>query len=682
MVIFGEYPCHFKIYHPIVFSSFQGENKKLSSNNKGESMQNEIEPLVKKHLGKEVNRIAQDQVREMLNSTKIKNKFSNFEIEDEDDDDDDSDDSFIVEEEDEVEPVSTRSNDYSTPHISDAEADKTLARIEAREAFDLFNEVGDYWEKRGQTVRYDINKGNKLLTKRDHPYSWEEIQKEFGGGTYKVMARLPSDGNRYLKAQSKALHSAPETSPDYLLKSLMDKNKTLEDRVINSHKDSGDKSQAVPMMEILETVRRNNEASIEQANRMRQEANVQAERARQEAKEEARLNLEMYEKMMEKNRPQVQPDILSQLTPLLTAILPSLLNRPAPIAPIVADNSKFQMDMMMKMQQMNMDMMEKNNEANREMFRNLQESVRDLAKKEAPVQSEKSLSAFEMYEKLKEAENRGFEQMQMLNELAKERANERDELRGDRTPSDVPAEKESTMDTVIKSMIPLLASKMAQPSAPQAPRPLPLPTPMARPIQRQASQVIPQQQRSVSPTGQGIRSNEVRANRTSVQANQARANEGYSEQSETGSKPSTQVVLNVPAIEAPAIPKVVDFLNSGNDDFTPREVRTHEAPQSHEAPQAPIVVIPKNQANSDLILSLVYPVAITGYSTEGSTIQSIADSAITELEANGIDLSTVERDFDEDALSGIISILPDDLQNLTRDLRNGINSEIHKRLKR
>lgn len=637
-------------------------------------MQTEIEPLVKKQIGKEVNRIAQEQVRDIMNNGKIKTKSDRFNFNDDDEN----------EEEDYSEEVEMASSSIENSNsISDEEADKILLEIEAKESYDIFTDVGDYWLRKEQTVRYDINKGNKLLTKKDHPYSWEELQKEYGGGTYKVMARLPANGNRYLKAQSKSLHNAPETSPDYLLKNLMDKNKSLEER--------SNTNQGFNMQEILETVRRTNAESIEQANRMRAESTLLAEKARQEAKEEARSTLDLFEKMMEKSRPAAAPDLLTQLTPLLTAVLPRLLERPAP-APAV-DSSKFQFDMMMKIQQMNVDMMKEAQETNKEMFRTLSDSIKELAKeKKTPVSENGGMSAFEMYKMMNDAKTDGFEQMRMVQEYSKELAMEREELRGDR--SDTPAEKESTVDMLLKGLVPVIAGKFAGGSNP-APR-------IPQPVQRvaQSPQVIPSQRGAVSPTNNGIRSNENRPSGVKVQANQARTNEGSNKQGEAGLRNTERPHLNIPSLEAPRVAETStsvkkDFLNSGDDvSFDTKTMPSSSAsftePEAFSTPleeafggelfneeiSSEVIFSPKDQGNAEAILTIVAPIAIEGYTTDGVSLDSIANKAIVELSNAGIDLTTVQRDFDEETLSGIITALPEDLQLLTKELRNVIISKI------
>jgi hypothetical protein len=318
------------------------------------------------------------------------------------------------------------------------------------------------------------------------------------------------------------------------------------------------------------------------------------------------------------------------------------------------------MDIMMKIQQMNMDMMKEMNESNKEMFKAMQEQIKDIAKeKRSSGNEEKAPSAMEMYKMLKDAESSGFEQMRLLNDLAKEQAEERDALRGGN--SDNPAEKESTLDTVLKSMIPVLASKMAGGPTQAASAPAPR-------VQRPTT-VLPPERRAVSQ-GNSNRSHESTANRTSVQTNQARAHDGNNKQSEAGVRSSQGALLTAPAIEAPK--SASSFLNAGDD----LNFGTKASPANTEERISSANTSSKDQANAEAILTIVAPIAIDGYTTEGSSLDMIADKSIAELQNQGIDLTTVQRDFDDETLSGIISSLPDDLQTLTRDLRNVIVTKI------
>jgi hypothetical protein len=628
----------------------------------------QIEPLVHKQLGKEVNRIAQEQVRDIFKNGKItKTKSEKFDFDDEDED------SFI--DSDEVEL--SKAEMEAPTGMKEEDMDKILADIEAKESFDLFSEVGDAWLLKGQVVKYDINKNGKLLTKKEHPYSWEQLQKDFGGGSYKVMARLPANNNKYLKAQNKQLLDAPEQSPEYLIKNLMEKTKASEEK--------NNSNQGINMLEVLETVRKANEASLNQAAQMRRESAEMADKARQEAKEEARSTIELFEKMMERNKPvqATQPDLLTQLTPLLTAILPKLLEKKE--APPVVDNSKQTFDMMMKIQQMNIDMMKEQSETTKEMFKNMSEQIKEMAKEKNKTTTP-DRDPMEFYLQLKDAEDRGFEKYQMLNELAKERAEEREEMRGEKESS---GEKDSTVDTLIKGLLPVLAGKMAGGGQMQAPPQIARPS-APRPVA--PPQVVSNPRRSVSPSntnGLGNGSHQKGDSRTTIQANPSRTNEENRATSEAGLQRSQKPLAIAHEVTASSID---DFLSSGDEPLFSAAIPTHidDTPKVEKIADeeiavtsvvSPVLSSSKDQQNANRILEFVVPIAIDGYMSENETIETIAEKSITELETKGIDLATVKRDFDEETLLSIIGSLPDNLQQTVKDLRNVIFSKIDERIR-
>lgn len=70
-------------------------------------------------------------------------------------------------------------------------------------AFDIFDHCGDLAEK-GNAVKYTIKKNGEFLCTKLHPYSWAQLQKEFKGGQYTVIAKSMTT-NRYLKQQVQSM---------------------------------------------------------------------------------------------------------------------------------------------------------------------------------------------------------------------------------------------------------------------------------------------------------------------------------------------------------------------------------------------------------------------------------------------------------------------------------------------
>lgn len=72
---------------------------------------------------------------------------------------------------------------------------------EAAIGFDIFEDIGKPRTEKGEVIRYIVKKYGQHVATKYHPYTWEELRKEFGGGQYQVIARSDST-NRYLKAQT------------------------------------------------------------------------------------------------------------------------------------------------------------------------------------------------------------------------------------------------------------------------------------------------------------------------------------------------------------------------------------------------------------------------------------------------------------------------------------------------
>lgn len=74
---------------------------------------------------------------------------------------------------------------------SDSDEDEVEAspqNLQGKEK-DIFTDVGEKSVRKGVPVYYQIVKNGSMLSRKDHPYSWELLQSEFGGGYYKVTAK-------------------------------------------------------------------------------------------------------------------------------------------------------------------------------------------------------------------------------------------------------------------------------------------------------------------------------------------------------------------------------------------------------------------------------------------------------------------------------------------------------------
>ncbi len=78
----------------------------------------------------------------------------------------------------------------------------------AADSFDVFAEGFKRANEAGDSVRYHIKKNSQFLCVKDYPYSWEDLQREFGGGYYQIIAKRRSNG-LILKQQSESIAEDP-----------------------------------------------------------------------------------------------------------------------------------------------------------------------------------------------------------------------------------------------------------------------------------------------------------------------------------------------------------------------------------------------------------------------------------------------------------------------------------------
>jgi len=91
-------------------------------------------------------------------------------------------------------------SEFEVPHES---ADKVARHA----AFDIFQDKCDPMVKKGIPIAYTLKRDGQRLTSRIHPWSWDEIHDEYGGGNYQIFARR-TDQNEFVKCQSQTMAGA------------------------------------------------------------------------------------------------------------------------------------------------------------------------------------------------------------------------------------------------------------------------------------------------------------------------------------------------------------------------------------------------------------------------------------------------------------------------------------------
>lgn len=612
---------------------------------------------VQSEMRKQMRKLAQDETKKIMSQS----------IEEESDDDDhfiefDGDDDLTdIDDTNDEDDLSMESGTTSgTSEEPTDEMKKMLKEIEKRDAFDIFTDVGDEWMRNGEVVRYAVIRNGKRLTAIDHPLTWEDLQTKFGGGNYKIEARLPALANRYLKSQTKYLGSpvndtASREYPTAIKKAEAEQKSSMEE--------------VLKLMEVQaqkENERRRYED--ERAERLRVETETKLREAREEAKREAQEKLSsqerLLEKMMEMNRPKENnSNMLREMTPIITALAPILLKKEEP-----KDNSKEIFDMMMKMQEMTNKQIENMNKNFEKQVGSLAESIKEIAKA-GSGNNKKELDAFALLEMSQKSEARAFEKFTLMNELASEKAREIAELKEEASPS---FDKESsTFDKLLTTLGPAIASSLLSPRSGGVTAPTVQAQPVPQPVR-----AIPAPQhrgsvRSPSTINQPVRRTivEERVARNQVQTIAKTENERTIEQS------SARVI---PIQRTHSVgPSVLDALHTEEEtnalsSFVPTDYSRHVENISQG----------KDLGNLEKIKETIFPIALESFlSNDGTnTLDSVAERSVNALIENGIDLTTVQRDFDDNALSDILNDVPEDTHEVIKGLRSEILIKIEKSL--
>jgi len=551
------------------------------------------------------------------------------------------------------------SQDFSVS-AADPATQKILKEIEEKEKRDIFIDQGEKWMALGQIVRYDISKNNRLLVKKDHPFSWEEIQASYGKGHYKVNARLKETG-RYLTSQTKLIDDSPAEMTGRNLTGSKEVQTTNNDKSLSN-------ADLILMLEEknkqLENQRRESEARVEE----------KLLKYKEELRLEAKEKMEREERFLEKYsaRAEVAPkpvDLVEQLTklaPVITVLAPFFKKE--------KDNSM--VELIKTMNENNQKAIERSEANTKELLATITKALEGANKK-----STGDFDALKVMEMIKKAEDDGFQKWRDLDELAEEKAAARAEARGD-SDSDSPKEKDSLSEILLKGLLPALPAIMAGRQggvAPQIPAPQVMaPAPrqiVARPTVIPPVRPNPVQQRgSVSQTHV---QNPARNTGIKNQATEARISQTNNQETQKGmgnTQPNNTGTNVVPAKKS--------FLNSTTDEAEMSQASL-TPPENNASPIIASVETStrfegdeKDPANLKRITDIVFPIAVNEFSNPDASLDNTSNKIIDELVLSGIDLTTVLRDFDDESLNVILMELPNDFHELVKGLHNEIITKI------
>lgn len=313
-------------------------------------------------------------------------------------------------------------------------------QIDDADEFDIFADVGDELAKSGLFVQYIINKGGKHFTTEEHPYSWEKLQKERGGGHYKVIAK--DQNKKYIKTQTKTLAEVPN------------------DKAGANGSGGGDKP--LSTMEIFAMLKQGSQEAKDEARREASEQRTQFQEMMTALKPDNSGSDRLLEVMANNSK-----ENLTLITTMMTAMKPEApKDNSSEMTKMMFDLNKSQTEMMMKMQENTMAVIK---EMNEKQERNL-EVLRGSLQVETP---EPEFSAVTVMQLTAQAEEKGAQRVKDLYDLVDLKAAEKAEFMTDKEP-------ESTTDLLLKNFLPILgqvaAAKATAVPTPQQRRPV-RPTP-------------------------------------------------------------------------------------------------------------------------------------------------------------------------------------------------------------
>ncbi|MEO5348865.1 MAG: hypothetical protein H7836_04390 [Magnetococcus sp. YQC-3] len=317
--------------------------------------------------------------------------------------------------------------------------------------FDLFDHCQKLLDQQQVQAVYTISKNGELLCTKHHPYSWERLQREYGGGHYQIVAKTVN-GKQYIKMDTR----------------------TVADLALNTIKE--DEKEGTPSM--FENFMVMMQQQREQDRREMKEA-----LERQKAEEERR-------RLEEKERTK-EAIASTQSQSMMLIEMMKMMNE---------KSERSTLELARLQQQAEERTAKANEKSTQMMIQMMQMQIESLKSKK-----DEGFSTIELMTMMKEAEENGYKKMAELLTLARAEAEERIAMRGE--DSGEKKEKKTLTDTLIESMLPTITTALAGQATQALTQPKVAPTrrglPPARtePVRQGSSKPIAKQ--GNIPSGQG-----------------------------------------------------------------------------------------------------------------------------------------------------------------------------------
>jgi hypothetical protein len=285
------------------------------------------------------------------------------------------------------------------------------------DSFDIFIDVGEKLYKEGDRVLYTVRKDGAFLAGSiKHPFSWDQIHRKYGGGTYQVNARSSRAG-KFVKSESRFLADIAVDDDDRPREEMRSSSgSAVELLALLQQSKKEDMEEARRREERIERDRKEERERLERENKERMEAQ----------KSEQSSTMQLMMQMMQQSN--------AQTTALLTALVGG-----------------------------------KKEDVSIEKVLTLMDTrMEKMIERIVPKEKKSDLS----YKDLLDAEDRGYKKAMDMHSLADKKAEDLADLR--EAGGAQKDNSESTVVKVIENLMPavqgLMAARMAMPTAsPQAP---------------------------------------------------------------------------------------------------------------------------------------------------------------------------------------------------------------------
>ena len=339
---------------------------------------------------------------------------------------------------------------------------QSTAPIEEIAEFDIFDFCENEFVKKGDFVQYTIKKNGATVGFKKHPYSWEKIQKEFGGGRFNIFAKSMLTG-RIVKRQSMP----------------------VEDEMIDDKKESGMGFNPSDMVaQIAEAVRPKNEGPnfmelFTMMNSQQEKSRLESERASERAKQESDKSTSNLIQIMQQN----------------TLMMLEMMK----------GNKKEDSSTVM------MQMMQNFSEKMDARFERMLDKIQNSQGKKP------EFGLMEVLKLQQDSQDKGFKLYSQLNNLAETKAEQKIELiENYKSENSGTKEKKSMTDTLIETMLPTIAGALAKSAVPaEVPvkqaiaRPTPRPVLRPQPVQQTAKAQQPRPTTQAKPAQQTTQRNSI-----------------------------------------------------------------------------------------------------------------------------------------------------------------------------